>query len=63
MRTEIYIRHVVQTPRGRPRCRWNKNIKITPKGIPCDDVGCIHVAQDTVQWWVFVNMVMNLRVS
>jgi hypothetical protein len=30
--------------------------------IGWEDVDWIHLAQDTDQWWVVVNTVMNLRV-
>jgi hypothetical protein len=46
----------------RPRLRREDNIKmdLREKGI---DVGnWIRLAQDMVQWWAFVNTVMNLRV-
>lgn len=29
--------------------------------IAYQDVGWIHLAQDTVQWWALLNTVMNLR--
>jgi hypothetical protein len=49
-------------PLGRPRCRWEDNIKmgLTETGI--DGAKWIHLAQDRVQWRAFVNTVMNLRV-
>jgi len=31
-------------------------------GIVCEDVDCIHVAQDRIQWRVLVNMVMKFHV-
>jgi hypothetical protein len=48
---------------GRPRCRWEDNIKLDlgEKGI--DGANWIQLAQDRVQWWAFVNTVMNLQVS
>jgi hypothetical protein len=27
-----------------------------------DGVNCIQLAQDRVQWWAFVNTIMNLQV-
>jgi hypothetical protein len=30
--------------------------------IGIDVENWIHLAQDRVQWWAFVNMIMNLRV-
>jgi hypothetical protein len=50
-------------PLGRPRRRWEDNIKIDLREIGIDGANCIRLAQDRVQWRAFVIMVMNLRVS
>jgi hypothetical protein len=42
------------------RCRWEDNIKIYLKEIEWEGVHWIHLAQDRDQFWVLVNMVMNL---
>jgi hypothetical protein len=49
-------------PLGRPRCRWDDNIKLDLREIGIDGVNWIWLAQDRVQWWAFVNTVMNLQV-
>jgi hypothetical protein len=49
-------------PLGRPRRRWEDNIKMDLREIGIDGQNWIHLAQDMVQWWAFVNTVMNLRV-
>jgi hypothetical protein len=49
-------------PLGRPRRRWEDNIKIDLREIVIDGVNWIRLAHDTVQWRAFVNTVMNLRV-
>jgi hypothetical protein len=49
-------------PLGRPRCRWEDNIKMDLGEIGIDGANWIWLAQDRVQWWAFVNMVMNLQV-
>jgi hypothetical protein len=49
-------------PLGRPRCRWEDNIKMDLGEIGIDGVNWIWLAQDRVQWGAFVNTVMNLRV-
>jgi hypothetical protein len=49
-------------PLGRPRRRWEDNIKMDLREIGIDRTNWIRLAQDRVQWWAFVNTVMNLRV-
>jgi hypothetical protein len=49
-------------PLGRPRHRWEDNIKMDLGEIGIDGVNWIQLAQDRVQWRAFVNTVMNLRV-
>jgi hypothetical protein len=50
-------------PLGRPRRRWEDNIKLDLREIRIDGVNWIQLAQDRVQWRAFVNTVINLRVS
>jgi hypothetical protein len=49
-------------PLGRPRRRWEDNIKLDVRDIRIDGTNLIQLAQDRVQWRVFVNTVMNVRV-
>jgi hypothetical protein len=49
-------------PLGRPRRRWEDNIKMDVEEIRIEGANCIQLAQDRVQWRAFVNTVMNLRV-
>jgi hypothetical protein len=49
-------------PLGRPRHRWEDNIKIELREIGIDGANWIQLAQDTVHWRTFVSTVMNLRV-
>jgi hypothetical protein len=49
-------------PLGRPRHRWEDNIKLHLREIGIDGVSWIQLAQGRVQWWAVVNMVMNLWV-
>jgi hypothetical protein len=49
-------------PLGRPRHRWEDNIKMDLGEIGIDVANWIRLAQDRVQWRAFVNTVMNLRV-
>jgi hypothetical protein len=47
-------------PLGRPRHRWEDNIKMVLREIGFDGVNWFQLAQDRVQWRAFVNTVMNL---
>jgi hypothetical protein len=49
-------------PLGRPRRKWEDNIKMDLREIWIDGANWIQLAQDRVQWRAFVNTVMNLRV-
>jgi hypothetical protein len=49
-------------PLGRPRRRWEDNIKRDLREVGIDGANWIRLAQDTVQWRAFVNTVMNLWV-
>jgi hypothetical protein len=48
-------------PLGRPRHRWENNIKMDLReaGVVCGD--WIELAQDRDRWWALVSMVKNLR--
>jgi hypothetical protein len=47
---------------GRPRRRWEDNIKMYLREIGFGDVHWINLAQDRDRWRALVNTVMNLRV-
>jgi hypothetical protein len=49
-------------PLGRPRCRWEDNMKMDIREIGFGDVDWIHWAQDGDRWRALVNTEMNLRV-
>jgi hypothetical protein len=49
-------------PLGRLRRRWEDNIKMDLAEMDIDWANWIRLAQ-VVQWWAFVNTVMNLRVT
>jgi hypothetical protein len=46
---------------GRPRRRWEDNIKMDLREIGSGDVDWIHLAQDRERWRAVVNTVMNIR--
>jgi hypothetical protein len=49
-------------PLGRPRRRWEDNIKLDLREKEFGDVDWIHLAQDTDKWRALVYTVMKLRV-
>jgi hypothetical protein len=46
-------------PLGRPRRRWEDDIKLDLREIGIDGANWIHLAQDRVHWRVLVNTVMK----
>ena len=49
-------------PLGRPRHRWEDNIKIDLQKVKCGGIDWIELAQDRGRWQAFVNAVTNLWV-
>jgi hypothetical protein len=49
-------------PLGRPRRRWEDNIKMDLGEIGFGDLDWIRLAQDRDRWRALVNTVMSLRV-
>jgi len=49
-------------PFGRPRRRWEDNIKMGLQDVSCGSMDWIDMTQDMDRWRAFVNTVMNLRV-
>jgi hypothetical protein len=47
---------------GRPRRRWEDNIKMDLQELGCGGMDWIELAQDRDRWRALVNAVMNLRV-
>jgi len=48
-------------PTGRPRRRWEDNIKMDLQEVGCACMDWIELAEDRVRWRALVNAVMNLR--
>ena len=48
-------------PLGRPRRRWEDNIKMDLQEVVCEGMDWIKVVQDRDRWWALVTAVMNLR--
>jgi hypothetical protein len=51
-----------RSPLGRPRRRWQDNIKIDLHKVGCGAMNWIELSQDRDRWRALVNAVMNLRV-
>ena len=51
-----------KSPLGRPRRRWEDNIKMEIQEVGCWGVDWIELAQDMYRLRLLVNAVMNLRV-
>jgi len=49
-------------PLGRPRRRWEDNIKMDLQVVGCRGMDWIELAQDRDRWRALVNTAMNLRV-
>jgi len=49
-------------PLGRPRRRWEDNIKMDLHELGCRGMDWIELAQERDRWRALVNAVMNLRV-
>jgi hypothetical protein len=45
---------------GRPKRKWENDIKMEFIEIGCKDVNCIYVAQDMDQWRTLVNTALNI---
>ena len=50
-------------PLGRPRRRWEDNIKMDLQEVECGGMDWIELAQDRDRWRGLVNAVMNLRIQ
>jgi hypothetical protein len=50
-------------PLGRPKHRWEDNIRMDLQEVRCGDMNWFGLAQERDSWRVLVNAVMNLRVQ
>ena len=46
---------------GRPRCRWEDNIKMGLQEVGCEGMDWIKLDQDRDRWQALVNAIINLR--
>jgi hypothetical protein len=49
-------------PLGRPRCRWEDNIKMYHQEVGCEGMDLTDLTQNSDRWRTPVNAGMNLRV-
>jgi len=49
-------------PLGRPKHRWEDNIKMDLQEVGCEDMDWIDLAQDRDRWRALVNTVTYFRV-
>ena len=49
-------------PFGRPRPRWQDNIKMDLQEMECEGMDLIELPQDRDKWRALVNALMNFRV-
>jgi hypothetical protein len=50
-------------PLGRPRHRWEDNIRMDLQEVGCGGMDWIGLTQDTDRWRAIANAVMNLQVQ
>jgi hypothetical protein len=50
-------------PLGRPRRKWEDNIRMDLQAVGCGGIDWIGLTQDRGKWREIVNAVMNLRVQ
>jgi len=46
---------------GTPICRWEDNIKMDLNEIGIDGENRSRLVQNRIQWWAFVNTIMNFQ--
>jgi hypothetical protein len=49
-------------PLGKPRRRWEDNIKMDLQEVGCEGMDWVDLIKDRDRWRTFVNAVMNLRI-
>jgi len=52
----------LENPLGRPRRRWEDNIKLDLQEVGGSYVDWMELAQDRDRWWALVSTVRNIRV-
>ncbi|KAJ4444554.1 hypothetical protein ANN_06349 [Periplaneta americana] len=58
----LFVRPEGKSPLGRPRCRWEDNIKMDLREVGYDDRDWINLAQDRNRWQAYVRGAMNIQI-
>jgi hypothetical protein len=58
----LVVKSEGKRPFGRPRRRWEDNIKANRQEVRCGGMVWIELAKEKDRWRALVNAVMNLRV-
>jgi hypothetical protein len=59
----VYVRKPVgKRPLGKPRRRWEDNMRMDLQEVGCGAIDWIELVQDRDMWRTLVNAVMNFRV-
>jgi len=61
-RKEVWWGNLRERTNGKPRRRWEYNIKMALQEVGCGGMDLIYLAQDRDRWRTLVNATMNLRV-
>ena len=62
MNRVLVVKPEGRRPLGRPRSRWEDNIKMNIQEVGCGGMDWIELAQGRDRWRALVNAVMNLLV-
>jgi len=58
----LVVKSEGKRPLGRPRRRWEDNVKMDHQEVGCGGMDWIELAQERDRWRALVNAIMNLRV-
>jgi len=57
----VVVKHDRKRTLGRPRLKWEDNIKINLQELGCGGMDWMDLAEDRDRWRALVNAVMNFR--